>query len=240
MKLCKLKEQKLWANIEGLSVRLEKRGISLGEVISLAPKQRPKTLILIGDGTPDDYVVALFAFKFNSEKLAWLTKPEVERGTAIFKMIHTYLMGGELREILIVIDQEALPESEVLRRARQDLEGKSIRILEEERKGKKLRNLSCSYGGRAFRLFILINGLDSPHFKKHTVEDHLLKAMELSSGGDEVEKILRESGYDPKDAWWNKLEKRRQYEIIEGLFEMEKESLRDIFPQHFEAFGFLK
>ena len=72
----------------GLFMRLERRGISIEEVIP-SSKQRPKTLILIGNGTPDDYVVALLAFKFDGKKLVWLTKPE-RTGTAVFGMLHTY------------------------------------------------------------------------------------------------------------------------------------------------------
>jgi len=83
-----------------------------------------------------------------------------------------------------------------------------------------------------------MNGLDIPKLKKHTVEDHLLKAMGLRLGEGKVEKLLREAEYDPKRAW-GKLSRKERNEIIEGLFEMEEERLKDIFPQHFEAFGLL-
>ena len=94
----------------GLSVRLERRGISFREKVISSSKQRPKSLILIGDGTPDDYVVALLAFKFDGKKPVWLTKPGGGRtGTAVFRTLDIYLtMGRELNEILVLIDREKI------------------------------------------------------------------------------------------------------------------------------------
>ncbi|RKY63280.1 MAG: hypothetical protein DRP99_04380, partial [Candidatus Latescibacterota bacterium] len=68
-------------------------------------------------------VITFLAFKFDGEKLVWLTKPE-RTGTAIFGTLHTYLrMGRELNEILVLIDQDTNSESEVFERAREVLEG---------------------------------------------------------------------------------------------------------------------
>lgn len=237
MRLRQLNGQKVWGHIMGLSVRLERRGISFREKVISSSKQRPKSLILIGDGTPDDYIVALLAFKFNGRKPVWLTKPE-RTGTAIFGTLHTYLrMGRELNEILVLIDQDANSESEVFERAREVLEGTRI-VISEDKRSSRLGVLSCGYGGRTLKLIVLMNGLDIPKLKKHTVEDHLLKAMGLRLGEGKVERLLREAEYDPKSTW-GKLSRKERNEVIEGLFEMEEEKLKYIFPQHFEAFGLL-
>ncbi len=76
-----------------------------------------------------------------------------------------------------------------------------------------------------------INGLDEYDFEKHTIEDHLLKAAEISL------KIKLE-GSDPKKCWKN-LREEHKCEIFGRLLKESNEHLEQIFPQQIQGLRYL-
>ena len=239
MKLCPLKaSENTLKNIRKLARQLKEEGGSF-EVFSPVPKISPQFLILIGNGTPDDLILAILAHKFNGSTFVFLVRPEVRRNIPAIRTIPTLIKqaGVKIRKILFLVDQETqLNLEKIFIKVESLLQKEKVKILQEERSG-RLEVLTCSFQGKEFDLILVINGLDRP-YQKHSIEDHLLEALRLTSilPQNKLEKLVQEAGNDPKRAWWEKVEKKTQLQILAALHQMNKERLREIFPQQYQAF----
>lgn len=201
---------RLARNILNISKRLGFEVISYG---------RLNGLIIISDGTPDDYVMSILSYRLNGEEVPGIVKP-VKKRFEVFEAIPTYLKY-QLNRLIVLIDQEgdSLPFifNEVKRRLREG--GMDVQSSAEEG---RLGVYGCKRGISKFELIVIVNGLDEYPFSRHTIEDHLLKAASALLGEDI-------SGFtDPKDGWRGL--KDKQYKVFERLMEAEK--IEEIFPQH--------
>jgi hypothetical protein len=101
MKLYTLEpSSKLAAKISGVSKR-----IKMNVLIKGVGTMYSDTLVVIGNGTPDDIAFSIIAFHLNGDKIAEIVKPKTERRYGFINLIPLYLRGN-IRKIMVLMDQE--------------------------------------------------------------------------------------------------------------------------------------
>jgi len=159
----------------------------------------------------------------NGEKIVGIVKPE-EKRFDVFNILPIYL---KVNKIAVLMDQEKEDINSIFNEVEKRLQriGTVIERVDEE---SRLRVYSCRHGSKKFQLILIVNGLDEYNFKRHSIEDHLLKAAEKLLGS----KVSTE---DPKEGW--KELKNIQDEIFENLKERCK--IEDVFPQQVKGLKLL-
>ena len=66
-------------------------------VVTLRPTADVRDLILVGDGTPDNYVLAILAYHLNGRKVVGIAKHEEMRGLSVLRDVRTYDPRGYSR-----------------------------------------------------------------------------------------------------------------------------------------------
>ena len=139
-----------------------------------------------------------------------------------------------MRRFLLIIDQEDLSLSEVRNRVKGELRAVGMATSDRgEEEGGRLLLYSCQFTGAELELIVVISGLDESPYLKHTVEDHLLMAAERLLGRESVPSGVR----DPKRAW--AILRDRHGEVFAWLLRVNRDLLRELFPQHIRALEFL-
>ncbi|MCL7386496.1 MAG: hypothetical protein LZ166_03075 [Thaumarchaeota archaeon] len=208
------------ANISKLSRKLKINVITMESI--------PITgIIVLADGTPDDYVISILSHKLDGKYVAGIAKPEKTR-IGVFSILPVYIRY-HVKKLLIVIDQE----DEALNSLFQEIRAKISEIARiiNAREETRLAIYTCERQESRIQIIVSINGLDEYDFEKHTIEDHLLKAAEISL------KIKLE-GSDPKKCWKN-LREEHKYEIFGRLLKESNEHLEQIFPQQIQGLRYL-
>ena len=193
----------------------------------LTPEHTPLAgIIVLADGTPDDYVVALLSYRLNGEKVLGVVKPE-EKRLGVFNIIPTILNVLREGKIAVLIDQENEDLNTIFSEVSRRLSGIGT-IIRDIVKEEKLWVYKCEHSIKKFQLIVIVNGLSEYTFKKHSIEDHLLKA---------AEKLLKVKidEEDPKEGW-SKL-RDRQDEVFRQL--KDAKNLDDIFPQQIKGLKLL-
>jgi len=189
-------------------------------------------LVVIGDGTPDDIAFSIIAFHLNGDKITGIVKPKTEKRDTCIDLIPTYLKGN-IRKILILMDQEDDPLNAIYKRIQKDLEkfttGK-IEVIEEDTV-ERLRIYKGRYVNKEFELILVINGLDEIHTDKHSIEDHLLKAAEKVS--------IAVGDFENAKAAWKSLSNDQQLKIFKELREHRK-LVEAVFLQHVQGCQYIK
>lgn len=188
------------------------------------------TLVVIGDGTPDDIVFSIIAFHAEADKILGIVKPEI-RGFCVIDLIPTYLKGN-IRKILVLLDQDDYTLSTFYEKFQKSLQKVATSKLEiiEEKTEKRLRVYNGKYGGKGFKLILVINGLDEILTDQHTIEDHLLKAAKMLS-------IDVENFKNTKKAWQS-ITPELQLKIFNDL-KTKGKRLGSIFPQQVKGCEYL-
>ena len=216
---------RLAINISSISRRLGFRVL-----VSYLPEadRGLKGLILVTDGTPDDYVVALLSHHLNGEETFAIVKPERPRFDAL-PFIPNYLsqLRG-LSKIAIFMDQER-DELEVIYERMKEI----FRGCEESPVSDRLCFYKCLHGGRKYEVVLIINGLNEVGSGRHTIEDHLLQAASRFLDVDISDVV------DSKDFWWKRLRDIHD-EVYNRLKIAGREEISKIFPQQFEGLKLLK
>jgi len=218
---------KLAAKISGISKR-----IKMNVLIKGVDTTDSDTLVVIGNGTPDDIAFSIIAFHIKVDKIAGIVKPKTERRYGFINLIPTYLKG-KVRKILVLMDQEDDTLSTIYERIHEGvkkLATDEIKVIDEESE-KRLKVYDCKYGGKEFELIMVINGLDEIHTDKHSIEDHLLKAAEILS--------IDVGDFDNSKAAWKSINHDRQLKIFKGLKEKRK-IVESVFPQQIKGCEYLK
>ncbi|WP_449463007.1 hypothetical protein PQ610_01975 [Tardisphaera miroshnichenkoae] len=152
--------------------------------------------VIVSDGVPDVYVLALIAHKLDGKAMALFAKPQETRLAAL-KYVPRYLeltrQGGArgLKGIAFVIDQEADSPDSLKMSVEKALREVAVG-LEEEEGGTvpaRLWKYRATWGSQAFSFVIAVNGLGERD-RSHTIEDHLLSALKIEDSYD-----------DPKGKW---------------------------------------
>jgi len=203
--------------------KLKKSGYNVRRLIaSIAPTL--DTLIVLGDGTPDDKVLGVIFHHLNGNKIVGIVKPQVTRLGAI-DQLKTYLKPNITR-IMILLDQETTPLTDLIPEITNRIECEGITIDEENQTetSERLRTYRCSLSNRNFELILVINGIDEVATQNHAIEDHLLKVANLE------EECRRTQ--NSKETWSN-LTKVQQEEIFRSL--QNRNLVIDNFPQQFNG-----
>ena len=182
---------RLAINISSISRRL-----SFRVLISYLPEvdRGLRGLILVTDGTPDDYVVALLSHHLNGEEAFAIVKPKRPRFDAL-PLIPNYLsqLRG-LSRIAIFMDQERDELEVIYERMKEILRGCEDNLVRD-----RLCFYNCLRGERKYEVVLIINGLNEVGSGRHTIEDHLLQAASRFLDVDISDVV------DSKDFWWNRL-----------------------------------
>ena len=170
-------------------------------------------LVVIGDGTPDDIAFSIIAFHLNGngDKIAGIVKPEMEKRYACIDLIPTYLKGN-IRKILILIDEEDDPLDTIyerIQRGVEELATGEVKVIDEETE-ERVRIYTGKYDSKDFVLILVINGLDDIRTGKHSVEDHLLKAADEMLSVDIGD-------FENSKAAWKSINHNLQLEIFNAL-----------------------
>ncbi|UYZ40052.1 MAG: hypothetical protein N2V74_07650 [Candidatus Methanospirare jalkutatii] len=195
-----------------------------------------KGVIIIGNGTPDDIVCLILCHKFDGKQVVGVTKPEAAGiKSAIYAALRS--IREKINNLMVILDQEEKKEKEFWNEI-EDVFKKEKVEFEVIEKEEKFRVYACSQANYKFKVAVLANGLTNKQYKKHTIEDHLLElSMSLENVREDVEGVLRESEYDPKEAWKKLREKHREVhrEVFSHLLNASKDEIRLYFPQHVRA-----
>jgi len=171
----------------------------------LDEKLTSNKIIMVTDGEPDVEVLTIIADRLNGEKGAYIIKPI--KATRYDAIPHISTIVNEARtnidKIAFVLDQE----SEGLDDLQENIEkklGESGYKFERDKnvKDRRLLSYDVKLGPRTFSIIFCINGLDEINSKKHSIEDHLLLALNINnprdSSKDEWKKL---SGNERNDAF---------------------------------------
>jgi len=191
------------------------------------------TIVVIGDGTPDDIAFSLIAYHLNGDKIVGIVKPPGRTGLGVSDLIPTYLKG-KVRKIMVLMDQEDEPLNTICERIQNSLKKLAkceLKIIDEEGESEKRQKVyKCKYGSKEFELIFVINGLDEILTDKHTIEDHLLKAAEILS--------IDVGDFDNSKEAWKSIE-HHHVEIFKGLKE-KRNIVGSVFPQQIKGCEYLK
>ena len=190
------------------------------------------TLVVIGDGTPDDIVFSIIAFHSEADKIVGIVKPQGIRGFGVIDLIPTYLKGN-IHKILVLLDQDDYTLStfyEKLQKSLQKVVTSELKIIDEDCE-KRVRVYNGKYGGKEFELILVINGLDEILTDQHTIEDHLLKAAEMLS--------IDVGNFENSKKAWQSVTIERQLKIFKDL-KTKGKRLERIFPQQVKGCESLK
>jgi len=210
---------RLATNIARISKKIQMNVLSLSKG---ADTPDLDTLVVIGNGTPDDIAFSIISFHLNGDKIAGIVKPKMAKRDGCVNLIQKY-MEGKVRKILILMDQEGDTLSTIYKEIQKRLKKLAtggITVIDEE--SEKVRVYEGKYGSKKFELILVINGLDEIHTDKHSIEDHLLKA---------AEKLSMEIGdFENSKAAWESLPHDLQLKIFEDL-RTHRKLMESVFPQ---------
>ena len=77
------------------------------DVVDPAPIADVESLLLVGNGTPDNYVLCILAYHLDGRKIVGFAKHEELRHLAVLNDIKTYVEASEkLVNLLLFVDRE--------------------------------------------------------------------------------------------------------------------------------------
>ncbi len=152
--------------------------------------------VIVSDGVPDIYVLALIAHKLDGKAVALFAKPEETRVAAL-KYVPKYLDlakqrgARRLKGIAFVIDQERDSLHNLKRSVEKALKEVAVDLQEEggSALSSRLWKYTATRGSDFFPFVVAVNGLGERD-RVHTIEDHLLSALGIDDDYD-----------DPKEKW---------------------------------------
>ncbi|MCW7075025.1 MAG: hypothetical protein OCU24_04130 [Candidatus Methanospirare jalkutatii] len=196
-----------------------------------------KGVIIIGNGTPDDIVCLILCHKFDGKHVVGVTKPKAAGIKSAILAALKIVEKVKVKDLMIILDQEERGQEEFWNEVEEGFRKEKVEFTVNE-EGEGFRAYECSQAHYKFKVAVLANGLTNKQYKKHTIEDHLLElSSRLENVREDVEKVLRESEYDPKEAWKKLREKHREIhgKVYSHLLNASKDVIRLYFPQHVRA-----
>jgi hypothetical protein len=218
---------KLAAKIAGISKK-----IRMDVLIKEAPAQGLDTIVVIGNGTPDDIAVSIVAFHVNGGKIVGIVKPKTERRYGFINVIPLYLKDN-VRKVLVFMDQEDDQLNEIYENIETDLEKlrpSNLEVIEREGE-ERVKIYKGKYGSKEFELILVINGLDEIHTDKHRIEDHLVSAAEQVS--------IATGDFENSKAAWRSLSNDHQLRIYKEL-KAHRRLAESVCPQQMQGCRYLE
>ncbi|RLE49295.1 MAG: hypothetical protein DRJ31_05465 [Candidatus Methanomethylicota archaeon] len=175
-------------------------------------------LIVLGNGNPEDYVTAIIAHHLNGSKcVAFIVKPTYTKEASVNALPEyvSYIRGlSEPANIIFLIDQDDKPVQDVVKSFVEKLREKTS--IKKQKIGDRVAHFECEYAGKKLMVKLVVNGMESVDYVKHTIEDYLLEAAIKTSFKEDVENCLKRCGKDPKTTW-RCLGKDKQNTVYEKL-----------------------
>ena len=193
------------------------------------------SIIILGNGSPDDITYLILCHKLNGKKVVGITKTKEPRYSSIDVIIEL-AERIKVKKYLLVIDQENDDVNTIYREIERILRFRCAHFSINER-SRRLRTYECTRGHRNFTVIIVVSGLDTLNLTRHTIEDHLLEFSKTILGENELNNLLKITKGDPKEVW--KLIGDRHHEVFKEFLNTKVEVLKQIFPQHIEALNML-
>ncbi|RLG49654.1 MAG: hypothetical protein DRO00_09735 [Thermoproteota archaeon] len=185
-------------------------------------------IVIIGNGTPDDIVIALLGHARNGKNVLGILKPTYT-GTAAVRAVKGIIRTfPKVSKFLLLLDQESNSLESIEERLDREIRESALTVISKEKRGARLIHYSCKLASSGFSLIVSINGLDASPYNMHMIEDHLLEAARMLLGHNEVERLTRGSS-DPKDAW--KRLHQKYIDVYRHIVNMPKDELEQLFPQ---------
>jgi stress-induced morphogen len=198
--------------------------------IPLAGPQPVQSVIVVGNGTPDEVVCLILCHKLNGENVVGITKPQEKLRIDSITPALELIRREKVKNLLIALDQERESLEELWKRIEGKFKEEKLKYKIESQE-EKFCAYTCSQAHYKFKILMTINGLNRP-YQKNTIEDHLLEfSREFLE--EDANKALNNSNKDPKEAW-KKLVDRHQ-EIYSSLSKRGHDKMQQIFPQHIKA-----
>ena len=204
--------------------RLKKSGFNLRKLVA-SYVSKIDTMIILGDGTPDDQVIGVLAHHMNGSKIVGVVKPKSTNFGAVDQM-KTYLQPN-IRKVVFLIDQDDLDLDSIFQNIIQRIQETGISVVDENKTEEaSTRGYNCSFSNRHYELIIVINGLDEIPTEKHTIEDHLIQVADLQ------EDCRRQQN---SKKTWQRLSKTDKHDILRRL--LDRTLAYSNFPQQVAAFS---
>ena len=198
-----------------------------------------KSLLIVGDGTPDEIVSMLLLHKFNGKegRYVGILKPEYLRLEAIRSVV-TLINQSSFDVVMLFLDQEDDDLNELWGRVEEKIGSYFTcsryisNVLSAAEASDRLRIFKCQTVRNSFLFAIVINGLSDFPCEKHTIEDHLVKLAIEKLGLDR--KYSKDKGGCSKDLW-NSYSRNDRIEVFNLIINLPVEEVSVFFPQHLEA-----
>jgi len=195
------------------------------EVLNVKPSPTPiDSLIVLGNGSEDDVVVALVCHHLNGDKTVAIAKPKSTRYGAIGEL-KVYFKDIKYKIVTLILDQEDDELPMLNTEVRKKLREIGIECREGKQIADRVLSYDCNLGGHTFELVVVVNGLDGVGGPNHKIEDHLVMLAGVAGEGDSKEV-------------WNKLDEGTRRDVYRKILNDRKEAER-VFAQHFAGLGLL-
>lgn len=188
-------------------------------------------IIVVGNGIPDAKAIAILAHHLDGDRIVGIVKPE-RNGLGVLEVIPAYLTL-EIDKILILMDQDDNALNHIFNLCQEKLKI-FVGEFEIEHDGDRLKIYNCIRGNKTFKTILVINGLNNILVRKHTIEDHLIKAAINLNFTNEVTEEIESS----KDIWYA-LSKDHKNEVLKKLAESRTQT-KSFFPQQVMACEYLE
>ena len=206
---------------------------------SLDLNEESDTVIVLGDGTPDDISIFLIASKLNGKKAVYMLKPDDTRYSAANE-IRTVLksFNEKIVRFIFVVDQEKEELSKIAKSFTGKLKELGIEILREEKLQDRVDFFDSKLGSLEFKVYLVVNGLDEINTEAHAIEDHLLKCTQKAGlpGPNLKGKTSKEVW---KELFKNKQSKEKE-KILSKIYQEALKAPKECFPQQYKALSLIE
>ena len=200
----------------GTAINIQKFSKKLG-IDVITQSGNFNTIVIIGNGTPDDIVFAIICHHLNGTKVVAIDKPAKKTGVAVLDFLQSYLDSAKIKKLVVLVDQEDKKLNDIFRDAERRPRKLNVKIEEKEemKEESRLKIYTCKLGNKRFELILIINGCDDIKTETHSIEDHLLKVV-IEEGLD------YNTDYKNSKDFWNSLNETQQLEILRKIKDSKK------------------
>jgi hypothetical protein len=170
-------------------------------------------LIVLGDGTPDDQVVALLASKLNGKAVAGIVKPKYT-GVGTIQALPQYT---NFRRVAFIVDQEDKELDKLYKEVESSLMQNGFSVDSKQIIHKRVIHIRSTRGPTSIQIYVSFNGTDNTSYRKNTIENHFIPYINTLHNYTEA-----------KDEW-NTLREELRLEILRKIYA--EGDLSQVFPQ---------
>jgi len=188
--------------------------------------ERPSDVSIIavlGNGALDAQALTAVCSSLNHNSIVALVKPSETRLAAVKYIRILSEQYRKAKSFLFIIDQERDELSSLKDELHSEVK-KHFEVINGKWTDRWMK-CTCRLGDKVLTLWLVINGLDEFSWRRHSIEDHMLKAA-MSIG-------IRVEGDDPKVVW-EALSEEDKHKVFARLIRS-KSLVMEAFPQHVNA-----